>query len=72
MRRTLMLAAALLALLPFVEVRSQETKTIAERLGYVDPSAIEGTRRLSTSVFRLINGLRRYIAGPAREPTASQ
>ncbi|HJT30192.1 MAG TPA: polysaccharide deacetylase family protein [Pyrinomonadaceae bacterium] len=35
MRRILMLAVAVLALLPFVEARSQEpTKTIAERLGY--------------------------------------
>jgi chitin disaccharide deacetylase len=35
MKLTLMLAAALLALFPFVEARSQEqTKTIAERLGY--------------------------------------
>src|SRR5690349_13610498 len=35
MRRTLMLAVAVLALLPFVEARGQEpTKTIAERLGY--------------------------------------
>ena len=35
MKRTLMLAVAVLAFLPFVEVRSQEpTKTIAERLGY--------------------------------------
>jgi len=35
MKRTMMLAVALLALFPFVEARSQEpTKTIAERLGY--------------------------------------
>jgi len=35
MRRTLMLALILLALFPFVEARRQEqTKTIAERLGY--------------------------------------
>ena len=35
MRRTLLLALALLACSPFVQVRSQEpTKTIAERLGY--------------------------------------
>ena len=35
MRRTQMLAVAMLALLPVVHVRSQEpTKTIAERLGY--------------------------------------
>src|SRR6185503_19232383 len=34
-RRTLLLAAALLVLFPFVEARSQEpAKTIAERLGY--------------------------------------
>lgn len=38
--------------------------TVAERLGYVDARAIEATRRLSTSVFRLITGLRRYIAKP--------
>lgn len=40
--------------------------TVAERLGYVDRAALAGTLRLSESVFRLINGLRRYVANRAR------
>jgi four helix bundle protein len=39
---------------------------VAERLGYVDRATIASTLRLSDSVFRLINGLRRYVEGRSR------
>lgn len=43
--------------------------TIAERLGYVDTAALKPTRRLSTRVFQLINGLRRYVGRKAGRAT---